>query len=98
MNGIRYAHPHITPTLQRVINVLDDMPAGATALCIGEIVYGKTSAEGGLRPLRTALQLGIEQGLVSFAGTARRKPGARGPAAFLYALTHAGAKHVEVVA
>lgn len=95
MNDIQYAHPRITPTLRRVLAVLSNMPGGATAHYIAEDVYATAKPERTLRCLRSALKLGIEQGMLSVAGKSRNKPDARGPKADVYAITLIGLQHVN---
>lgn len=100
MTDIQYAHLHITPTLRRVLAVLSDMPGGATIHHIAMDVYAEPPRrESGLRCLRAAMQLGLEQGLLMAAAErARNKPGARGPKAVVYMVTLLGLQHVEASA
>ena len=98
MTDIQYAHPHITPTLRRVLAVLSDMPGGATVEAISQDIYARPTKESGRRCLRAAIKLGVEQNMLMAAGRVRNRPGARGPKAQVYAITLTGLQHVEVSA
>lgn len=86
----------ITPTLRRVLDVLSDMPGGATVKFIANDVYAKPTPERGLRCLRSAIKLGVEQGLLMVAGRVHNNPVApRGPSAVVYTATPNGMQHME---